>query len=49
MEKKTITITASAAILNAIGFVLMPVSTQKVISESIYLKTMKQKITICLS
>lgn len=49
MEKKIITITAPVAIINAISLVLLPVSTQKIISESIYLKTMKQTITVCLS
>jgi hypothetical protein len=29
MEKKTITITASPAVINAISLVLVPVSTQK--------------------
>ena len=49
MEKKIITITASVAIINAISLVLVPVSTQKILSESIYLKTIKQTVTICLS
>jgi hypothetical protein len=49
MEKKIITITAPVAIINAISLVLVPVSTQKILSESIYLKTIKQTITICLS
>ena len=48
-EKKTITITASVAIINAISLVLIPVSTQKILSESIYLKTIKKTISICLS
>ena len=49
MEKKTITITASLAIINAISLVLVPVSTQKVITENLYLKTIKTTISICLS
>lgn len=49
MKKKTITIKASPAILNSVGFVLIPVSTQKVISESLYLRTIRETITICLS
>ena len=49
MEKKTITITASVAIINSISLVLVPVSTQKIISESIYLKTIKETVHICLS
>jgi hypothetical protein len=49
MEKKTITITAPPAIINAISLVLVPVSTQKILSESIYLKTIKETISICLS
>jgi hypothetical protein len=49
MKKKIITITASPAVINAMGFVLIPVSTQKVFSESIQLKTLRETITICLS
>ena len=49
MKKKTITITASAAVINAISVVLVPVSTQKILSESLYLKTIKKTVTICLS
>jgi hypothetical protein len=49
MKKKTITITVSAAIINAINLVLVPVSSQKIISQSIYLKTIKENIHICLS
>lgn len=49
MEKKIITITAPVAIINAISLMLLPVSTQKIISEIIYLKTIKETITICLS
>ena len=49
MEKKTITITASVSIINAISLVLVPVSTQQILSESIYLKTIKETIHICLS
>jgi hypothetical protein len=49
MEKKIITITAPVSIINAISLVLVPVSTQKVLAESIYLKTMKKTISICLS
>ena len=49
MEKKIITITASVAIINAISLVLVPVSTQKIITESIYLNTIKETITLCLS
>lgn len=49
MEKKTITITAPANLISAISLVIMPVSTQKIISESLYLKTIKKTISICLS
>ena len=49
MEKKIITITASVAIINAISLVLVPVSTQKIISESIYLNTIKETINVCLT
>jgi hypothetical protein len=49
MEKKTITITASAAIINAISFILAPASTQKILSESFYLTSLRETITICLS
>ena len=49
MEKKIITITAPVAIINAISLVLLPLSTQKIISESMYLKTLKKTITICLT
>jgi hypothetical protein len=49
MEKKTITITANANIISAISLILLPVSTQKIFSESIYLKTIKERIKICLS
>jgi len=49
MQKKTITITASVAIINALSVVLLPISTQKIISESFYLKTIKETINICLS
>ena len=49
MEKKVITITASVAIINAISLVLVPVSTQKIISESIYLNTFKETINVCLT
>ena len=49
MEKKIITITAPAAIINTIGLVLVPVSTQKILTESIYLKTTRETIYICLS
>jgi hypothetical protein len=49
MKKKTITIKASPAVINAMGFILVPVSTQKVLSESIYLKTIRATVNICLS
>jgi hypothetical protein len=49
MKKKIITITASPAVINAMGFVLVPISTQKVLSASIYLKTLRETISICLS
>jgi hypothetical protein len=49
MEKKIITITAPVAIINAISLVLLPLSTQKIISESMYLKTLKKTITISLT
>jgi len=48
MEKKTITITVPATIISAISLVIVPVSTQKIISESLYLKTIKQTISIGL-
>jgi len=49
MKKKIITIKASPEVINAMGFVLIPVSTQKVLSQSIYLKTLRETISICLS
>jgi len=49
MEKKVITITASAAIINAITLMLAPASTQKILSESFYLASLRETITICLS
>ena len=49
MEKKTITITAPVSIINAIGLILIPVSTQKILSESIYLRTINETVNICLS
>jgi hypothetical protein len=49
MEKKIITITASAAIINAITLVLAPASTQQILSESFYLQSLKETITISLS
>ncbi len=49
MEKKIITITAPASIINAISLVLLPACTQKIISESIYLRTTRETIHICLS
>lgn len=49
MQTKTITITASVAIINALSVILLPVSTQKIIAQSIYLKTMKETVHICLS
>jgi hypothetical protein len=49
MEKKIITVTAPASIISAIGFVLVPVSTQKILAESIYLQTLRETIQICLS
>lgn len=49
MKKKVITITASVAIINAINLVVLPVSTQKILSESFYLKTIKKTVTVCLS
>jgi hypothetical protein len=49
MGKKTITITASAAIINAISFILAPASTQKILSESFYLASLRETVTICLS
>ncbi len=48
MQTKTITITGSVAIINALSLVLLPVSTQKIISQSIYLKTISETIDICL-
>ncbi len=49
MKKKVITITASMAIINAINLVILPVSTQKILTESFYLQTLKKKVTISLS
>ena len=49
MEKKTITITAPLALINAISMVLVPISTQQVLTQSIYLKTIRETVTICLS
>jgi hypothetical protein len=49
MQKKTIPITASVAIINALSVILLPVSNQKIISESLYLKTIRKTISICLS
>jgi hypothetical protein len=49
MEKKTITITASAAIINTITLILAPASTQRILSESFYLGTIKQTVTLWLS
>jgi hypothetical protein len=49
MKKKIITITASPAVINAMGFVLIPVSTQRVLLASVYLKTLRETINICLS
>src|SRR4030095_17194907 len=49
MEKKTITITASAAIINTITLILAPASTQRILSESFYLGTLKQTVTLWLS
>jgi hypothetical protein len=49
MQTKTITITASVAIINALSLVLLPVSTQKIISQNIYLKTIRESVSICLS
>jgi hypothetical protein len=49
MEKKVITITASAAVINAISLILAPATTQQILSESFYLKTIRETITICLS
>lgn len=48
MKKKTITIIAPAAVINTISLVVLPVSTQKILSQSIYLKSLKQTVTICL-
>jgi hypothetical protein len=44
-----ITIIASASVINAISLILVPVSTQKIISQSIYLRTTRETIRICLS
>jgi len=49
MEKKSITITASAAIINAITLILAPASTQKILSESFYLASLRETVTVCLS
>lgn len=49
MEKKTITITASAAVINTITLILAPASTQQILSESYYLGVLKQTVTLWLS
>jgi hypothetical protein len=49
MEKKTITITASAAIINTITLILAPASTQRILCESFYLGVLKQTVTLWLS
>jgi len=49
MEKKTITITASAVIINTITLILAPATTQQILCESFYLGTLKQTVTLWLS
>lgn len=49
MQTKTITITAPVAVINTLSLLLLPVSTQKIISQSIYLKTTRETVSICLS
>jgi len=49
MKRRTISITASVVTINALGEILVPFSTQKILSESIYLKAFKETIDICLS
>jgi|GEM_PF-6544928 len=49
MKKKIITIKASPAVINVMGLLLIPVSTQKILSESIYLKSLRETISICLT
>ena len=49
MEKKTITITASAAIINTITLILAPASTQRILCESFYLASLKETVTLWFS
>lgn len=49
MEKKTITITASVLIIDAIRLLLLPISSNPVASQHIYLKTLKETTSLCLS
>ena len=49
MEKKIINVTVSVAIINTLSMILHPVSTQQILTESIYLKTLKETISIRLS
>lgn len=49
MQKKTIAITSSVAIINALSVMLLPISNQKILSEIFYLKTIKETINVCLS
>lgn len=49
MEKKTITITASVLIIDAIRLLLLPVSSNPVACQLIYLKTMKETTSVCPS
>jgi hypothetical protein len=49
MEKRTITITAPAGLINAVSLVLVPVSIQQFAAERLYVKTLRTTIEVCLS
>jgi hypothetical protein len=49
MEKRTITITASGFIMNAISLLLLPAGVNPVASQTFYLKTLKETTSVCLS
>ena len=49
MEKKTITITGSDLIIEANSLLLLLVSSNPVASQHIYLKTLKETTSLCLS
>jgi hypothetical protein len=49
MEKKTITITAPAGLINAVSMILVPVSIQQFAAERLYITTLRTTIEVCLS